>query len=71
MMMWKKIKYCWLEEGKDTDLFSVVQDGYPMRPKGLNYINTPEAFNTVFNIFKSFMKEKMKRRVSLVVCFLL
>ncbi|XP_050697219.1 alpha-tocopherol transfer protein-like isoform X7 [Eriocheir sinensis] len=39
------------------------QDGYPMRPKGLNYINTPEAFNTVFNIFKSFMKEKMKRRV--------
>ncbi|XP_050697212.1 alpha-tocopherol transfer protein-like isoform X6 [Eriocheir sinensis] len=41
----------------------IMQDGYPMRPKGLNYINTPEAFNTVFNIFKSFMKEKMKRRV--------
>ncbi|XP_050697202.1 alpha-tocopherol transfer protein-like isoform X5 [Eriocheir sinensis] len=42
---------------------TLFQDGYPMRPKGLNYINTPEAFNTVFNIFKSFMKEKMKRRV--------
>ncbi|XP_050697147.1 retinol-binding protein pinta-like isoform X1 [Eriocheir sinensis] len=42
---------------------TIWQDGYPMRPKGLNYINTPEAFNTVFNIFKSFMKEKMKRRV--------
>ncbi|KAK8375026.1 hypothetical protein O3P69_017775 [Scylla paramamosain] len=39
------------------------QDGYPMRPKGLNYINTPAAFDTVFNIFRSFMKEKMKKRV--------
>ncbi|XP_042230146.1 alpha-tocopherol transfer protein-like isoform X6 [Homarus americanus] len=38
------------------------QEGYPMRPKGLNYINTPAAFDTVFNIFKTFMKEKMKRR---------
>nr|XP_045595423.1 alpha-tocopherol transfer protein-like isoform X5 [Procambarus clarkii] len=41
------------------------QEGYPMRPKGLNYINTPAAFDTVFNIFKSFMKEKMKKRVHL------
>ncbi|XP_064107326.1 alpha-tocopherol transfer protein-like isoform X7 [Macrobrachium nipponense] len=39
------------------------QEGYPMRPKGLNYINTPAAFDTVFNIFKSFMKEKMKKRI--------
>lgn len=44
--------------------FSVqIQEGYPMRPKGLNYINTPAAFDTVFNIFKSFMKEKMKKRI--------
>ncbi|KAK8375034.1 hypothetical protein O3P69_017775 [Scylla paramamosain] len=42
----------------------IMQDGYPMRPKGLNYINTPAAFDTVFNIFRSFMKEKMKKRVS-------
>ncbi|XP_068204370.1 alpha-tocopherol transfer protein-like isoform X6 [Palaemon carinicauda] len=42
---------------------TVMQEGYPMRPKGLNYINTPAAFDTVFNIFKSFMKEKMKKRV--------
>ncbi|XP_042874965.1 alpha-tocopherol transfer protein-like isoform X2 [Penaeus japonicus] len=39
------------------------QDGYPMRPKGLNYIHTPAAFDTVFSIFKSFMKEKMKKRI--------
>ncbi|KAK8375033.1 hypothetical protein O3P69_017775 [Scylla paramamosain] len=43
---------------------TIWQDGYPMRPKGLNYINTPAAFDTVFNIFRSFMKEKMKKRVS-------
>ncbi|KAK4297110.1 hypothetical protein Pmani_030445 [Petrolisthes manimaculis] len=42
---------------------TIIQEGYPMRPKGLNYINTPAAFDTVFNIFKSFMKEKMKKRV--------
>ncbi|XP_066978640.1 alpha-tocopherol transfer protein-like isoform X4 [Macrobrachium rosenbergii] len=41
----------------------LTQEGYPMRPKGLNYINTPAAFDTVFNIFKSFMKEKMKKRI--------
>ncbi|XP_066978643.1 alpha-tocopherol transfer protein-like isoform X7 [Macrobrachium rosenbergii] len=41
----------------------IMQEGYPMRPKGLNYINTPAAFDTVFNIFKSFMKEKMKKRI--------
>nr|XP_045595420.1 alpha-tocopherol transfer protein-like isoform X2 [Procambarus clarkii] len=44
---------------------TIIQEGYPMRPKGLNYINTPAAFDTVFNIFKSFMKEKMKKRVHL------
>ncbi|XP_069951886.1 retinol-binding protein pinta isoform X4 [Cherax quadricarinatus] len=42
---------------------TIWQEGYPMRPKGLHYINTPAAFDTVFNIFKSFMKEKMRKRV--------
>merc|ERR1711887_535786 len=42
---------------------TIWQEGYPMRPKGLNYINTPAAFDTVFNIFKGFMKEKMKKRI--------
>nr|XP_053640932.1 alpha-tocopherol transfer protein-like isoform X2 [Cherax quadricarinatus] len=41
---------------------ALLQEGYPMRPKGLHYINTPAAFDTVFNIFKSFMKEKMRKR---------
>lgn len=43
----------------------VYQDGYPMRPKALHYINTPAAFDTVFNIFKGFMKEKMKKRINI------
>merc|ERR1719259_308060 len=42
---------------------TVWQDGYPMRPKAMHYINTPQGFDTVFNIFKSFMKEKMKQRI--------
>lgn len=36
-----------------------------MRPKALHYINTPAAFDTVFNIFKGFMKEKMKKRINI------
>ncbi|XP_042230139.1 retinol-binding protein pinta-like isoform X1 [Homarus americanus] len=41
---------------------TIWQEGYPLRPKGVNYINTPAAFDTVFNIMKSFMNEKIKRR---------
>ncbi|CAG0889203.1 unnamed protein product [Darwinula stevensoni] len=41
------------------------QDGYPTRPKGFNYIHTPSYFETIFNIFRGFMKEKMKRRLSI------
>ncbi|XP_042230140.1 alpha-tocopherol transfer protein-like isoform X2 [Homarus americanus] len=41
---------------------TLIQEGYPLRPKGVNYINTPAAFDTVFNIMKSFMNEKIKRR---------
>lgn len=39
------------------------QDGMPIRQKGVHYINTPSTFEKIFNIFKSFMNEKMKSRV--------
>ncbi|KAK8726798.1 hypothetical protein OTU49_010060 [Cherax quadricarinatus] len=39
------------------------QEGYPLRPKSVHYINTPQAFDTLFNLFKPLMKEKMKNRV--------
>jgi hypothetical protein len=41
------------------------QDGFSIREKGVNYINTPPMFDTVFNIFKTFTKGKVKDRVSL------
>lgn len=40
------------------------QDASPLRIKGYNIINTPSGFETVFNLFKSFMKEKNKNRVN-------
>ncbi|KAL7018235.1 hypothetical protein ACKWTF_010684 [Chironomus riparius] len=39
------------------------QEGSPIRQKGIHYVNTPPGFEKVFNIFVSFMNEKMKKRV--------
>lgn len=40
------------------------QEGTPMRQKGVHYFNTPPGFEKVFNMFNSFMNEKMRKRVS-------
>jgi len=48
-------------EAKKSATF--IQEGYPIRPKAMHYINTPTGFETVFNIFKAFMKDKMKKRL--------
>lgn len=40
------------------------QEASPLRQKGFHYINTPKGFEVVFNMFKSFMSEKNKSRVS-------
>lgn len=42
----------------------VMQEGTPIRQKGIHYINAPKGFEQLFNLFKSFMNEKMKSRVS-------
>ncbi|XP_046386008.1 retinol-binding protein pinta-like isoform X1 [Ischnura elegans] len=39
------------------------QDGYPFRIKKLLYINVPQFFETVFNLFKSFAKDKLQKRM--------
>uniref|UniRef100_A0A1B6F0Q8 CRAL-TRIO domain-containing protein n=1 Tax=Cuerna arida TaxID=1464854 RepID=A0A1B6F0Q8_9HEMI len=39
------------------------QDCYPVRTKSLDFINTPSYVNVVLNIFRAFMREKMKNRV--------
>lgn len=41
----------------------LMQDANPIRQKGIHYINAPKAFEQLFNLFKSFMNEKMKSRV--------
>lgn len=40
------------------------QEGSPLRLKGFHYINTPPGFETVYNLFKSFLNEKNRSRVS-------
>lgn len=40
------------------------QESTPIRQKAFHYINTPRGFEQVFNLFKGFMNEKMKSRVS-------
>lgn len=39
------------------------QEGSAIRQRGIHYINSPPRFDQVFNIFVSFMNEKMKKRV--------
>ncbi|XP_059490535.1 alpha-tocopherol transfer protein-like [Neocloeon triangulifer] len=39
------------------------QEGFPLREKGLNYVHTPPMFETIFGLFKTFAKEKLKKRM--------
>lgn len=47
---------------KKMTLFN--QEASPIRPKGFHYIHTPDGFEYVFNMFKSFMSEENKKLVS-------
>ncbi|XP_071443193.1 retinol-binding protein pinta-like [Hetaerina americana] len=38
------------------------EDGYPVRPKGVNYIHASSTFETIFNLLKAFSKEKLQNR---------
>lgn len=40
------------------------QDGYPFRIKGSHIFNAGTVFETLYNMFKPFLKEKLKKRVS-------
>ena len=42
----------------------MTQDANPMRMKSFNYMNVPSFFESVFNFFKTFLNEKIKKRVS-------
>jgi len=38
-------------------------DGFPIRQKGMHYFNSPDGMDPVLRLFKSFMKEKLKKRI--------
>lgn len=40
------------------------QDASPFRQKGFHFVNTPYGFESVFNLFKTFINEKNRSRVS-------
>jgi hypothetical protein len=46
------------------ETYSLFQEGYPIRPKSMNHIHMNPAITSVFNMFKTFMNEKMRSRVS-------
>lgn len=42
-----------------------LENAYPMRIKGIHCTNAPAAFESVFNLAKTFMNEKLKNRMFL------
>lgn len=43
-----------------------IQEAYPVRQKGIHFVNPSSIFDAVFKIFYNFMSSKIKKRVSLV-----
>lgn len=41
-----------------------AQEAYPIRQKGIHFINTPSGFDAIYKIFHQFLKEKLRKRVS-------
>lgn len=44
-------------------IMKILQHAYPIRPKGLVYINTPTIFELALDIIKNFATEKLRQRV--------
>ena len=44
--------------------FFIIQDCYPVRTKSLDFVNAPPHVNVVLSIFRQFMTEKLRQRVS-------
>lgn len=40
-----------------------IQEAYPIRQKGIHFVNPSSGFDTVFKIFYNFMSAKLKERV--------
>lgn len=44
-------------------VMTCFEEAYPTRPKELHFYKIPSFFETLFNVVKPFMKEKMLKRV--------
>lgn len=62
---WEKTQ-SWLMNGFFLLCF---QDSVPVRIKGLHIVNQPFVFNMVFSLFKPFLREKLRSRVSTMPSF--
>lgn len=47
-------------------LLLFIQDAMPLRMKQIHMINQPMIFNLVWQLFKPFIREKLKSRVSIL-----
>lgn len=41
----------------------IFQEAIPIRPKLMHYLNMPSFFDSLFQLFKSFLKEKLQKRI--------
>merc|ERR1712212_671463 len=46
---------------------TIFQEAYPANPKGMFFLGMPPFVEGIFNVMMSFSKEKMKKRIQLVV----
>ena len=47
-------------------IVDLLQEAVPVRIKNIHIVNQPYIFNMVFALFKPFLKEKLKNRVSIL-----
>lgn len=46
-------------------LLMFIQDAMPLRLKEVHFVKQPMIFSVVWNMFKPFIREKLKTRVSI------
>lgn len=44
-------------------VFILLQHAYPIRIKGISYVNAPSFFDFVYSLFKFVLTDKLKKRV--------
>lgn len=50
---------------------SSIQEAYPIRQKGIHFVNSSGIFEALYKIFYNFMSKKLKKRVKYTLLFLL